>query len=216
MPDDSLKQRLLEAALPAVPFDGWTQRLLRDAAMAVGVSEAEAQDAFPGGPIALLAFFSHDLDHRMLRALEARDLGRMRIRERIATAVRTRLELAAPHREAMRRGLALLSLPTNAPLGARLVWRSVDAIWHAAGDTATDYNFYTKRGLLAGLLSGVTLYWLNDQSENTERTWEMLERRIDDIMRIEAAKRRVIDLADRLPSPLALLARLRYPPSRTE
>ena len=181
---DETRQRLLEAVMPHVPFDGWSLTALKAAAAEAGVAEALARNAFPGGPAELLEAFSAEMDRRMLVQLESRDLGAMRVRDRIHTAVRTRLELLAPHREAVRRGLSLLALPIHAPLATRCLYRTVDAMWHAAGDTSTDYNFYTKRLLLSGVYSATLLFWLNDRSEGQAETWAFLERRISDALRL--------------------------------
>ena len=69
-----------------------------------------------------------------------------------------------------------------------LLYRTVDAIWYAAGDTSADFNFYTKRATLAGVFSSTLFYWLNDRSEGNEATWAFLDRRIDDVMRFEKFK----------------------------
>ena len=128
----------------------------------------------------------------------------MRVRERIARAVRVRLEQNAGHRDAVRRGLTVLSFPPNGPAGMRILYRTVDTIWRAAGDTATDFNFYTKRGLLAGVYGATVVFWLNDGSEDSERTWRFLERRIDETMRIPGAAQRLKETLERLPDPLGL------------
>ena len=135
---EETREKLLAASLDHVPFDGWTGRALRAGAAELGIDPALAANAFPGGPAELLETFSAEIDRRMLAELEARDLKAMKHRQRIATAVRARLDLLAPHREAVRRGLSFLALPRHAALGARCLYRSVDAIWHAAGDTSTD------------------------------------------------------------------------------
>ena len=126
----------------------------------------------------------------------------MRVRDRIAAGVRTRLEILAPHREAVRRGLAFLALPQNAAQGVTCLNRSVDCLWYAAGDRATDYNFYSKRLLLAGVLSSTTVYWLNDRSEGAAQTWAFLDRRIDEVLKAGGRLGKVmgglLDLPDRL------------------
>ena len=138
----------------------------------------------------------------MLDGLAERDLAAMKVRARIAAAVRLRLELLEPHREAVRRGLAFFALPPNAAVGLKCLYRTVDAIWYAAGDRATDYNFYTKRLLLAGVYSSTLLFWLDDASEGREATWAFLERRIAEVLkvggRLGKAVSGVLDLPDRL------------------
>ncbi len=196
------RDKLRAAALAHVPFDGWTGRALRAGADDLGLDPALAANAFPGGPAELLEAFSAEIDRAMLAALEARDLAAMKHRHRIATAVRARLELLAPHREAVRRGLSFLAGQKHAALGARCLYRSVDAIWHAAGDTSTDYNFYTKRLLLAGVYGATLLFWLNDESEGRAETWAFLDRRLAEVVRVGGSLGRIVggllDLPDRI------------------
>ncbi|MBS4048918.1 MAG: COQ9 family protein [Alphaproteobacteria bacterium] len=201
------KRALLEAMLPHVPFDGWTAKSLNLAARDAGIDTGVVLRAFPGGAADLLDFWVSETDAAMLRVLEGRDLAAMKVRERVKLAVMTRLELAAPHREAVRRALTLESLPQHAPRALRQVYRTVDAIWYAAGDTATDFNFYTKRLLLAGVYAATLMHWLDDKSESFAGTSAFLDRRLADVMQIEKAKGKLAKLADRLPNPFRNLRR---------
>lgn len=201
---------ILQAALPDVAFDGWTAKLMCTAADTAGISHGQMRLAFPGGVRDLVDYFLADGDRRMEEALASRDLQELKIRERITLAVRTRIEVDLKHREAVRRAVTLLSLPLSGTTGPRALYRTVDAIWRAVGDTSTDFNFYTKRAILAGVYSTVTLTWLSDESEGLADTWSFLDRRIADVMKIEKAKAGVLKLGHYLPDPLALLGRLRY------
>jgi ubiquinone biosynthesis protein COQ9 len=194
---DAARAAIIAAALPHIPFDGWTPETLRRAAAEAGYDPLTALRVFPRGPLEAIEAWVALADRRMMAALESRGLDKLKVRERVALAVRTRLEALTPHREAVRRALALLALPHNAPLGASMVWHTVDAIWYAAGDTATDFNYYTKRGLLAGVYSATVLYWLEDKSEGCADTWKFLDRRLADVLRIPQAFGR---LRDRLAS----------------
>jgi len=199
---DQTRETLLLAMLPHVPFDGWSDAAVRAGAADAGLTPAEALNAFPGGPAEALALFSDWADREMLKRLEKRDLAALKVRERVAAGVRLRLEVLAPHKEAVRRGLSLLALPPNAGQGLRSLHRTVDAIWTLAGDRSTDYNYYTKRLLLAGVLSSTTLFWLNDRSEGHQATWAFLERRIDEVLKVGGtlgkAMKGLLDLPDRL------------------
>jgi len=201
---------ILEAALPHVAFDGWTSRLLRDAADACGISHGEMRLAFPGGIIDLVDCFLADGDRRMAEVLAQSDLGQLKMRERITLAVRTRIEVDLMHRDAARRAVTLLSLPISGTTGPHALYRTVDAIWRAVGDTSTDFNFYTKRAVLAGVYSTVTITWFGDESDGFADTWAFLDRRIADVMKIEKAKAGVRKFGALLPDPLTLLSRLRY------
>jgi ubiquinone biosynthesis protein COQ9 len=204
------RDQLIEATLPDVPFDGWSEAALKNAARRIGVDDDELSALFPRGGRDAVAAFSHWADRGMIEALADKDLPAMKVRERIATAVRARLALLETHREAVRRALALLALPQNVGLGLKLLYDTVDAMWYAAGDTATDFNFYTKRGLLAGVYAATTLYWLDDRSADGEATHAFLDRRIADIMAIPRAGARVRERLEKLPHPLRFLRQARH------
>lgn len=208
--DREAKRRVLAQALPSIPFDGWTPRLLAAAVAAADLDELDQRRLFPAGVADLVDFYLEEADREMLEGLAALDLSAMRVRERIAAAVRLRLQQAAPRREVVRRTLAYRALPGRGPRGLRDLYRTVDRIWRAAGDRATDFNFYTKRALLAGVYGSTLLFWLNDTSEDFEETWGFLDRRIDEVMRVERLRGRLEDIGRRLPSPWSTLGRLRH------
>jgi len=190
-PDASLRDRLADAAASEASFDGWTRAALASAARGLDLAPGEAERLFPGGPLDVLTYLSRRSDQRTVADMEKEGVIALKIRDRIKAAVRIRLERHAGQRESARRALSLLSLPFNAPLALKLLYGTVDAMWYAAGDTSTDFNFYTKRATLAGVYSSTLLYWLNDRSADSEATWAFLDRRIDDVMRIEKLKGQV-------------------------
>ena len=187
------RDRLLEAALVHVPFDGWSRRSLFAGARDLGVEPGLARRLFPRGGDDLLAQLERWADRRMLARIDPDALATMRIRERIATLVRARLEALAPHREAMRRAVAARLLPSNAVAGCASLWRTVDLMWSVAGDKADDYNYYSKRSLLAAVLTSTFLFWLEDRSDGFGDSWAFLDRRIGEVMQIGALRARVGD-----------------------
>ncbi len=206
---ESQRAALIEAMLPDVPFDGWSRAALRGAARRIGMPAAEALALFSDGPAELVACFSRWADRGMLDRLESLPLDQLRAHERIALAVNIRLEIVEPWREAVRRALAVLVLPQHAPLALRLLYETVDGIWYAAGDSATDFSFYTKRATLAGIYAATVLYWLEDRSAGFADTRVFLDRRLAEVARIGEARHRLQTALDRLPNPLRLLRPLR-------
>ena len=199
------KDALVAALLPDVPFDGWTHAALRAAARRIAMEDGELAALFPRGPRDAVAWFSRWADRMMLETMASRPPGELRLHERIAAALKIRLALLAPHREAVRRGLSLLALPANGPLAARLLYETVDAAWYAAGDSATDFSFYSKRALLAGIHAATTLYWLDDRSEGGAATEAFLDRRLADAGRLPRLRQEVERVLGRLPNPLRFL-----------
>lgn len=196
------RDRLLEYVLPHVMFDGWSRQALKHGAHDAGIAERDIDRLFPAGVKDCVEQFLDRADREMAEALAHRNLAGMRVRERIATAVRLRLETAEPHKEAVRRTLAWLALPGHGGIATRSLYRTCDAIWKAAGDTSTDYNFYTKRGLLAAVYSATLLYWLNDHSGGHGETWAFLDRRIENVMQVPKLTAKLREAAERLSAPL--------------
>jgi ubiquinone biosynthesis protein COQ9 len=205
---DNVKAALLEAALKHVVFDGFSDNALARAAEETGLGKEAVARLFPHGPLSLVEAFSDSADAAMEGSLAAMDLKAMKIRARIAAAVMARIEALRPHKEAARRAAAFLTLPPHAALGARLVWRTVDAMWRAVGDTATDFNFYTKRGILAGVYSSTLMRWLTDTSADEHETTAFLAGRIENVMTFEKFKAQAKEAVSRLPSLAEVLGSL--------
>lgn len=183
---EDLKDRVLEAALVHVPFDGWSERTLLAAADGAGVDRGLARAIYPRGGVDLALAYHARGDAEMARRLSETDLSALRFRDRIAKAVRLRLE--GVDQELVRRGTTLFSLPQHAADGARALWGTADRIWTALGDTSQDLNWYTKRATLSAVHGSTVLYWLGDTSPGHQATWEFLDRRIDGVMQIEKMK----------------------------
>lgn len=188
--DSPLRDRLADAVANEAAFDGWTATAIKAAARGLGLASGEAERLFPGGALDVLSYLSARSDERMVADMEAEGVTGLKVRDRIREAIRIRLDRHVGDREAARRAMALLALPFNAPLGLKLLYRTIDAMWYAAGDTSTDFNFYTKRATLAAVYSATLLYWLNDRSPGSEATWNFLDRRIDNVMAMEKLKAR--------------------------
>ena len=205
MDRDAARDKLLLATLPHVAFDGWGRAALAAGAADAGMKATDVERFFPGGVADIVAHFSAWADARMADGLAGHEVGELRSRERIALAVRLRFEALAPWREAVRRTFSWLVLPGNALLGARCAWRTVDAVWYAAGDSSADFSFYTRRALLAGVLGATALYWLEDRSEGNSDSWAFLDRRIADALRLPALGARARRLVRNLPDPFKIL-----------
>jgi ubiquinone biosynthesis protein COQ9 len=210
-----MRARLLDAILMHVPFDGWSEASLTAATRDLNMSRDEVRALCPRGAIDLAADFHKRGDTALALALAQADLGAMRMRERVAFAVRTRLG-ASDDKEVVRRGTTLFALPQHAPEGAKLIWGTADTIWDALGDTSDDFNWYSKRAILSGVYSSTVLFWLGDDSVGEQATWAFLDRRIEDVMRFEKVKGQVNDnklLKGLFAGPNWLLSRIK-PPSR--
>lgn len=207
---DELRLELApEIALAAI-FDGWSDAAVTSASKAAGVDPAVARLAFPGGAMDMIAAWIASVDERMEAAFDREVLAQMPVRERIRSLVWFRLEAVTGLEEALRRALAIQAMPQNLARTAKLGWASADAMWRLAGDTATDYNHYTKRAILTGIYAATLAVFVEDESEAKAETRAFLDRRIEGVMKFEKTKAQLLRPRDRF-DVMRFLGRLRYP-----
>ena len=186
--DSRVKQKLVDQAIKNVVFEGWTWKAINSGASLLNIEQDALKEMFPNGPRDLVREFESNLDSQMLARINKLKLEGMPIRMRIYTAVKIRIELYQHYREQISGLLSYLSFPGNITFGTRLTFKTVSKIWYAVGDESTDFSYYTKRGLLTAIYSATLLYWLSDDSKESEETWSFLERRIEDVMKIPKIK----------------------------
>jgi ubiquinone biosynthesis protein COQ9 len=210
-PLEALRQRLALAVGEHAVFDGWSRAAVDSAADQLGVDRAQARLALPKTQAGMVDVYIQGVDRALQEHFTPKRLARMKIRDKIRALVWKRIEIMAPAREAVRRGLAILAMPQNLPLAMRIGWRTSDLMWRIAGDTSTDFNHYTKRMTLGGVYASTLLAWLDDDSDKWSETSAFLDRRIDDVMKIEKWKAEWRG-SEQHVSVSRFLGRLRYPP----
>jgi ubiquinone biosynthesis protein COQ9 len=197
-----VRDAILPHVLAEISEHGFSDAGLKAAAEKAGVNSTELKAAFPNGGASMVEAFSHWADERMAeRLLEDPP---ERTRDRVTHAVKARLDVMAPYKDAARRAAAFLALPQNAPLAANLMMRSVDLMWRAAGDRSSDFSYYTKRALLGGVYAATLIHWLSDSSAGHADTWAFLDSRIGDVMRIEKLRGAAREWVAKLPDPLGI------------
>lgn len=202
---------VVDAVLAHVPFDGWTPLALHRALEEAGLHRDDAASLFPGGPTDLIEAYCDLADRRMIADAAPLDLPSRRLPDRVRTIIALRLARARPQKEAVRRALSVLAMPHNAAAATACTARTMDAIWHAAGDHAADFSWYTKRASLAAIYGATLLFWLRDTSVDDAATLAFLDRRLVDLARVGKLRRRASDFARRL-TPAALRPALQDAP----
>lgn len=208
---DELRRQLAPAIADAAAFDGWSCQAVEYAAQMAGVDRELARYAFRDGAMAMIAAWVDNVDTQMIASTPAASLVGLPVRERIRRLVMARLDAIAGREEALTRALSIMAMPQNLIAASRLGWRSADHMWRLAGDTATDYNHYTKRAILAGIYAATLSVFARDDSEGKAETRDFLDRRIDGIIRFEKTKAQVLRAPDERFSVTRFLGRLRYP-----
>ena len=208
---DEIRVQLSPGIAANAAFDGWSDAARDMAADAAGIDTDVAALAFEDGALDMIDAWFAEIDRAMLAAVPPERIATMKIRERITALIEARLQATTADRESLRRAVAILALPQNLARAARLGWRTVDTIWRAAGDVATDYNHYTKRTILLGVYASTVTVFLDDDSEGFADTRAFLARRIAGIMAFEKAKAGFLKRTEHGFSLSRFVGRLRYP-----
>ena len=208
---DELRAALAERLPEEAAFEGWSEKALDATAARIGVPADRARLAFAGGGGQMVDAWFASVDRHMADALPPEKLAEMRVRDRITQLVLARLALVAPHREALRRALAVLAMPHHIAMGTAVGWRAAETMWRLAGDNSTGFAHYTKRMTLLGVYGATLLAFIDDESEDYAETRAFLDRRIDDVMKFEKFKAQMKPDPDRHFSIARFLGRLRYP-----
>ena len=203
------RKLLLVAVLKNVPSYGWTEKAIIQGADDAGFDDDVRLRAFPGGVVEIIEYWSILTDQDMVGALSEQKIQSMKVRERITKCVRWRLETLSPHREAKKRAMGYLGQPQNLRLSLRCLYSTVDEMWRISGDKSTDFNFYTKRGLLVGVYISTLLFWLEDDSKGFNETWSFLDRRIENALSIPKVQKKFSKISNTVPKPHKFMNRLR-------
>jgi len=209
-PSEAVRVQILDAAMPHIPFEGWTSKALSMAVKDCDLPQGADELYFPGGPKELIEFWASHNDLKAIRALSRKGIGNMRIRDKITEAVWIRLNCMRGQEQAARRAISRLMLPDAIGQGPKQLWSTADMIWRAIGDTSTDANFYSKRAILSGVIGSTMMAWLSDDTDDKVKARAFLEARIANVMSFEKAKFSVRKQTENWPAPGELMGRLRY------
>ena len=215
-PSHNARRALLDAALPHVPFDGWTSKTLRQAASDTDLPTGAEELYFPGGPLEMIAFWNAEMDREVEKKMAELDLASMRIRDKVTAGVLARLYAIGPFEEAARRAVARTALPDGISLGPKVLWAASDTIWRAINDQSTDMNYYTKRMTLSAVISTSLASWLADAEPQKQKARAFLDARIENVMQFETAKFKAKKRLGTLPNPIEILGTLRYGTKRSK
>lgn len=211
LPLDEMRVRLAPAIAATAAFDGWSDVAVAAAARDAGIAPEVAHLAFAGGAMDMIAAWIEHVDRAMEQAASAVSLRELPVRERVRLLVSWRLDAVAGLEEGLRRALAIMAMPQNLARATRLGWASADAMWRLAGDQSSDFNYYTKRTILAGIYAATLVVFVDDHSEGKQETQAFLARRIEGIIRFEKAKAQMLPDENNSFSMARFLGRLRYP-----
>jgi ubiquinone biosynthesis protein COQ9 len=215
LPADPTLDEVRAALAPIIArnagFDGWSDAAVHAAADETGVDRDVAKLAFKDNAIDMIDAWIDSIDMELAHRLPAEKLAAMKIRDRITALLATRLEIMAPDRESLRRTMAIMAMPQNLVRSAKIGWRSADRMWRLAGDTASDFNHYTKRMTLSAVYASTLSVFVNDDSDNFADARAFLDRRIDNVMQFEKVKFQAKQRQEYVPSLSRFIGRLRYP-----
>lgn len=183
------KVLLLKELVKLLEKNMWSSGLIKEAEQLCGFDIGYHKILFDGDNSQLLKEFEAWQDELMLKKLEVLERP-SKIREQIALALELRIMQVVSKNVAMNNSAYFL-LPSNILAGNESACHTCDLIWKYAGDKSTDFNYYTKRGLLLPVYLSAKSFYFADNSENHKETREFIKNALDNIINIASFKSRI-------------------------
>ncbi|MDR2831722.1 MAG: COQ9 family protein [Rickettsiales bacterium] len=188
-----MEQKLIiDRLIRVIPFEGISDETLLKVCTDLNLASSFCK--FQNGIYSALEYIAEDLNNLMETELKNSNLEAMRVRERIKLAVQIRLSnyIKLPnYREFLKNILSFSVLPKNTYFSSKLLYKTVSAIWYGIHDQSTDFNYYTKRAILAGVYLSTILFFINDYSKDFADTLLFLDKRINNVMTFQKFKTRL-------------------------
>ena len=191
------RQVVLRFAKKFVSENGLTKNCLENISKKYGLNTDETDLLFPQGNIDLIKFALEQLNNDLEVYCRQIDLIRLPIHKRIREVLLSKISLMNKDKP-FYRSIFLNSLipKKNFSLSSQL-YNSVDQLWFIAGDSSTDFNFYTKRLILSGIYSRVMLFFFNNN--NQEELENILDESLKRVSKIPEIKSKLKIFKDFLP-----------------
>ncbi|MEQ9116195.1 MAG: COQ9 family protein [Rickettsiales bacterium] len=201
---EKTKRKFLLEVLKELPFSEWGVPLFHKAEINAGMSKNQHVLLYPAGVTDVVKSYEEYADELMLQKLaKVKDFQKAKIRDKIKYAVKFRLDNSLKNSKLIiaKTKDYYKARINNYPEVLQSSWYTVDKMWQFAGDTSTDYNYYTKRSLLFGVYNSTILYYLQDESKDHAATWDFLDSRINDVLKIGSFKKHlnISSICDNLP-----------------
>ncbi len=188
------KLKLLDIFLKNASFNGWNNQTLEKSAQQCGFNKGYLSLLFPNQIKDLTSFFYNKKNDELISLYkEKSNLITAKTTERIIYLIELKFSLYNPIREAIRSLFSYNILPQNLFSAQKALWNICDLIWFLANDKSTDFNYYTKRGLLAYVYSTTMLFWLDDTSPNFEQTKLFIRKQINKVLKVGKTKSEIVE-----------------------
>ncbi|MCE3254588.1 MAG: hypothetical protein K0R25_82 [Rickettsiaceae bacterium] len=185
------KQKILHHFLELCVLDGWNDGALRQACEDAGIDVKLLPLIFENGCIDIADFFVREVDEKMKKEAVAIDFSQMKIRDKIKNLVKLRLKINEEYKPQLANLIHFYRQPKNLRFALTNSYKAADLMWNLAGDNATDFNFYTKRLILAKIYIRVLICFARDESRDNQKTMNLLDQEIEKVMKFGAFKHKL-------------------------
>ena len=194
---NKLRYQILLKAKEHVSKCGWNDKLFYNIASKSKFKFSEIAVLFPEGYITLLEMYLDTVNNQMTEDSKKINLIRLRVHERVKELVILRLKIMSREKELISKTYFHLLLPQNFKIASRCLYKAVDQIWFVAGDNSTDFNFYSKRAILASIYTLTMIHFINN--DNMDETLSVLNKLLKRVSKIPKIKSNISDYTKILP-----------------
>ena len=192
--------KILKFAKIVVAKDGLTSNTFKNISKKYDLNIDEMNLLFPGGKNDFLYFVLEQLNIDLENYCKKLDLIRLPVHKRIRKILLSKINIMDKEKKFYKKIFLNLLIPKkNFSLPIKL-YKSVDQIWFIAGDTSVDFNFYTKRLILAGIYSRVIFFFFNNN--NQKLLEDLLDSNLRRVSKIPELKTKLNIFKDLLPKAI--------------
>ena len=195
-----LKKRLevLKFAKIFISEKGFSKNSLESISKKYGLDINETELLFPEGNIDLIKFTLEQLDNELEEYCRKIDLIRLPVHKRIKKVLLSKIFLMNKNKLFYRSIFFNLLIPKKKFSLSSQLYNSVDQIWFIAGDSSTDFNFYTKRLILSVIYSRIMLFFFNNN--NLQELEDILDESLQRVSKIPEIKSKLKIFKEYLPN----------------
>lgn len=193
--NNKIKSIILQKLKKIVSDEGWSEKVLKQL-LQNGVEKSDLVTFFQYDYKELLKYSLEELNNSLEKEINKINIINYSLNKRIKKILMLRFNILNNDKEFYKKTFYHLLIPSNNKIMKSSLYKSVDTMWYLAGDNSTDFNFYTKRLILAVIYVNALFVLFNKNFDEVESN---IDRNLKKISIIPKIKDRISFIKDNIP-----------------
>ena len=197
------KIKILEASKKILMIRSWDEKSLSLISKKTNISANEINLLFPNAFFDLIIFSLDQINIELERKFQTYNILRFPLHLRIKKILMHKFNLMNKNKKFYNKIFFNLLLPSKNQFKLKQLYKSVDIIWYIAADNSTDFNFYTKRMILAGIYIRLMLFFFNNN--DLIKLEELLDKDLKRVLKIPKLKAKFKIVKENIPNIMRVI-----------